>query len=69
MIAIVEKMIHREGFGQVLTDGVKAAASQIGRGAQEFAIEIGGQEPGLPNASFLPGRGTGLCYWLPRGAT
>ncbi len=62
MIAMVDKMIAREGFGDILADGVKIAAQKIGNGAETFAMHIGGQEPGLHNALFLPSRGTGyLC--------
>jgi aldehyde:ferredoxin oxidoreductase len=60
MIALVEKIIQREGFGDILADGVRIAAQKIGGDAKEFAIHVGGQEPGLHNALFLPGRGTGF---------
>ena len=60
MIAMTEKIIYREGFGDVLADGVKVAAEKIGKGAEKYAMHIGGQEPGLHNATFLPGRGTGF---------
>jgi aldehyde:ferredoxin oxidoreductase len=59
MIALLDKMIRREGIGDILADGVKAAAARIGRGAAECAVHVGGQEPGLHNALFLPSRGTG----------
>jgi aldehyde:ferredoxin oxidoreductase len=42
------------------TDGVKAAARKIGRGSEACAVYVGGQEPGLHNALFLPSRGTGF---------
>ncbi len=60
MIAMTEKVIYREGFGDVLADGVKVAAEKMGKGAEKYAMHIGGQEPGLHNATFLPGRGTGF---------
>ena len=60
MIAMIDKMIAREGFGDILADGVKVAAAKIGKGAEKFAMHVGGQEPGLHNALFLPGRGTGF---------
>lgn len=60
IIAMLDKIINREGFGDVLADGVKVAAQRIGKGAEKFAMHIGGQEPGLHNALFLPGRGTGF---------
>jgi aldehyde:ferredoxin oxidoreductase len=44
IVDITEKMAKREGFGQVLADGVKRAAEQIGKGAEELAIHIHGQE-------------------------
>jgi len=57
---MIEKVIHREGFGDMLADGVRVAAKKIGRGAERFAMHVGGQEPGLHNATFFPGRGTGF---------
>ncbi|MFC2071189.1 aldehyde ferredoxin oxidoreductase family protein [Chloroflexota bacterium] len=47
IIAMTEKLAKREGFGDILADGVKVAAEKIGRGAEEYAIHIGGQEPGM----------------------
>jgi aldehyde:ferredoxin oxidoreductase len=47
IVAMTEKMAKREGFGDVLADGVKVAAEKIGRGAEQYAIHIGGQEPGM----------------------
>ncbi len=60
MVTMVEKMIAREGFGDVLADGVQRAAEKIGGDAQRYAMHVGGQEPGLHNALFLPSRGTGF---------
>jgi len=59
MVAMLEKMIMREGFGDILADGVKLAAEKIGGGAEKFAMHVGGQEPGMHSALFLPSRGTG----------
>ncbi|MFC1991283.1 aldehyde ferredoxin oxidoreductase family protein [Chloroflexota bacterium] len=47
IIAMTEKMAKREGFGDILADGVKVAAEKIGKGAEEYAIHVGGQEPGM----------------------
>ncbi|MGD9415972.1 MAG: aldehyde ferredoxin oxidoreductase family protein [Desulfobacterales bacterium] len=60
MIAMTAKMVAREGFGDILADGVKVAAEKIGKEAAQFAMHVGGQEPGLHNALFLPSRGTGF---------
>ncbi len=59
MIAMLEKIILREGLGDILADGVKIAAEKIGSGSEEFAVHVGGQEPGLHNPLLLPGRGVG----------
>jgi aldehyde:ferredoxin oxidoreductase len=59
MIAMTGKIIARQGFGDILADGVKIAAEKIGSSAAKFAMHVGGQEPGLHNALFLPSRGTG----------
>jgi aldehyde:ferredoxin oxidoreductase len=61
MIAMVNKMIAREGFGDILADGVQKAAEKIGGDAARYAMHVGGQEPGLHNALFLPSRGTGYA--------
>jgi len=44
IVAMTEKLAKREGFGDVLADGVKVAAEKIGKGADQYAIHIGGQE-------------------------
>ena len=59
MVAMTEKIIRREGLGDILADGVKTAAEKIGAGAEKCAMHVGGQEPGLHSALFLPSRGTG----------
>jgi aldehyde:ferredoxin oxidoreductase len=60
MVALLDKIIRREGVGDLLADGVKAAARKIGGDAAACAVHVGGQEPGLHNALFLPSRGTGF---------
>ena len=44
IVAMTEKLARREGFGDILADGVKAAAEKIGKGADKFAMHIQGQE-------------------------
>jgi aldehyde:ferredoxin oxidoreductase len=60
MIMILDKIIRREGLGDILADGVKIAAQKIGKGSECCAMHVGGQEPGFHNALFLPSRGTGF---------
>ena len=59
IVALTEKMGRREGFGDVLADGVRVAAQRIGKGSERYAMHVHGQEPGFHNALFLPSRGTG----------
>ena len=47
MVAMTAKLVNREGLGDILADGVKIAAEKIGKGAEKFAIHIGGQEVGM----------------------
>ncbi|MBU3917406.1 aldehyde ferredoxin oxidoreductase family protein [bacterium] len=41
---MLRKMIDREGFGNVLADGVKKASEHIQKGSEKYAIHAGGQE-------------------------
>jgi len=60
MIAMLEKIVRREGFGAVLADGVKKAAERIGSGSEEWAIHIHGQEPAYHDPRLF--RSRGLIY-------
>jgi aldehyde:ferredoxin oxidoreductase len=54
IVALTEKMAKREGFGVILADGSKIAAQRIGKGAEEYAIQIGGQEVGYHDPKMEP---------------
>jgi aldehyde:ferredoxin oxidoreductase len=45
IVALMDKMARREGFGAILADGSQRAAERIGRGSELYAIHIHGQEP------------------------
>ncbi len=62
MIAFLEKLARREAFGDVLAQGVKRAAEQLGPEAEPFAIHIGGQELPMHDPRHEPG--LGLVYKL-----
>jgi aldehyde:ferredoxin oxidoreductase len=62
VIALTEQIAQREGFGDVLADGVKRAAERIGKGSNAFAIHIGGQELAMHDPRFEPG--LGLIYQM-----
>lgn len=55
IIALVEKMVKREGIGDLLADGTKKAAEKIGKNSMEYAIQAGGQELGMHDGRFDPG--------------
>jgi aldehyde:ferredoxin oxidoreductase len=66
-LAAIEMMAHRRGFGDVLAEGVRAAARHIGGDSARFAMEVKGLEfPAYdPRGAF----GSGLSYAVsPRGA-
>jgi len=52
---LIEKMITREGIGDILADGVKLAAKRLGNGADKIAIHAGGQEPAMHDSRNDPG--------------
>ena len=58
LVALVEKMGRREGFGEVLADGVKHAAERIGKGARAYAIHVEGAELPMHDPKFQPGLAT-----------
>ncbi|MFC1932179.1 aldehyde ferredoxin oxidoreductase family protein [Chloroflexota bacterium] len=65
IVAMTEKMAKREGFGDILADGVKVAAEKIGRGAEQYAIHIGGQELGMHDPKLVrPGQPSAARYQM-----
>jgi aldehyde:ferredoxin oxidoreductase len=54
--SLTEKIARREGFGQVLADGVKKAAERIGKGSERFAMHVAGRS--------LPYHDPRLSPWL-----
>ncbi len=61
IVTLIKKMIKREGIGDLLADGTKAAAKKIGKGAIEFAIQAGGQEPAMHDGRNDPGFNVHYC--------
>ena len=60
IIAMLEALGERKGFGDVLADGVKVAAERIGRGSDAYAVHIHGQEPPAHNPKLEYGFAS--CY-------
>ena len=44
MLALLEKLCKREGIGDILAEGVKAAAAKIGKGSDQYAMHVKGLE-------------------------
>lgn len=75
VVEITRQIGDGVGFGKVLADGSRLAAERIGRGAERYAMQIGGEEvpmhdprlnPGLATSYKMdatPGRHTQLSAW------
>ncbi len=55
IVALIRKMVNREGIGDILADGSKVAAAKIGRGAEGCTVHAGGQEPAMHDGRGDPG--------------
>jgi len=44
MLQMLDRMIHRQGLGDLLAEGARIAARKIGRGAADLAMEVKGLE-------------------------
>lgn len=60
MVALVEKIAKREGFGNVLADGSYKAAQILGKGAEDLVVAVKGLE--LPAHMPQVKRSLGLIY-------
>lgn len=58
IVALTLKMARREGFGDILADGVRRAAERIGRNSDQFAMHIQGQEVPMHDPKRWSGFGT-----------
>jgi aldehyde:ferredoxin oxidoreductase len=61
MVALSEKIARREGLGEILADGTRVAAQKIGKGAEQFAMHVGGQEIPMHDPRCTPGYATSYC--------
>lgn len=58
-LTMIEKIAKREGFGNILAEGVKRAAEKIGKGAQDFAVHVKGVSPQMHDPRSGVSRGLG----------
>ncbi|HHV79357.1 MAG TPA: aldehyde ferredoxin oxidoreductase family protein [Firmicutes bacterium] len=61
ILTLIRKIAYREGFGDVLADGVRAAAEKIGRGSEELAMHVKGLEIFQADPRGLKGYALGLA--------
>lgn len=59
-LKLIEKIARREGVGAILSEGVKRAAKEIGRGSERYAVEVKGME--IPMHEPRAKKGMGLSY-------
>jgi len=60
MIELIRMMAFRKGIGDLLSDGVKAAAEKLGRGTDKYALHVKGLE--LPGYDVRGAMAHGLSY-------
>lgn len=60
LMILLHQMAYREGFGEILTDGVKRAAQRIGKGSEKYAMHVKGLE--LPAYDVRGAKAHGLNY-------
>jgi aldehyde:ferredoxin oxidoreductase len=67
MITTLRKIAYREGFGNILAEGVRKASEIIGKGCEKFAVHVKGLEP--PGYDPRGLKGVALAYTVScRGA-
>ncbi len=62
IVALTEKIGRREGFGEVLADGVKVAWEKLGRKGTEYAVHVQGEEIPAHDPKCTPG--LAMTYYL-----
>lgn len=67
MLRLIELIARREGIGDLLAEGTARAAQRIGRGAEQFAMQVKGLEAGMHEPRAKPGLGLGFMV-SPTGA-
>jgi aldehyde:ferredoxin oxidoreductase len=54
VVALAKQIARREGIGDLLADGVMRAAKKLGKGAEQFAVHVHGQEIPSHDPKFTP---------------
>ena len=61
VLALITKIAYRQGFGDVLADGVVKAAERIGRGSSKYAMHVKGLEIFQADPRGLKGYALGVA--------
>jgi aldehyde:ferredoxin oxidoreductase len=67
MLEMIRKIAYRQGFGNILAEGVARAAERIGGEAKKFALQVKGQEVPMHEPRWKQGLGVGYAL-SPTGA-
>jgi aldehyde:ferredoxin oxidoreductase len=59
-VELLHQIAKREGIGAILSEGTKEAAKRLGKGAEEFAVEVKGLEAPMHDPRAF--HGMGLAY-------
>jgi len=67
MLECLRKIARREGFGDILAEGINHVAKWVGHGSEKFAIQVKGLDPGQHEPRLMPSMGLGFMV-NPHGA-
>jgi aldehyde:ferredoxin oxidoreductase len=62
MFKIVEKIVHRDGIGNLLAEGIRIASAKVGKGSEKFAMHCKGVEWGVGGAGNNRDKRETFCY-------
>ncbi len=62
VLSMLDKIAHRQGFGNLLADGSRKAAEKIGNNAFEFAVQVKGLEAPAHDPRAYHGMGLAYAY-------
>nr|MDA8216888.1 hypothetical protein [Dehalococcoidales bacterium] len=68
MLALLDKICRREGIGNLLAEGVRIAAREVGKGSEEFAMHVRGLELAMHDPRGKNGIALMYTAGSPRGA-
>jgi aldehyde:ferredoxin oxidoreductase len=58
VVALTDQIAKREGLGAVLADGARAASDQIGKGSEQYVMDVAGRAIPFHDPRMAPSSGT-----------